>query len=222
MVSFVFSRRTTYCVARHDLRAKSPYAHSAPITLFCPRAWRSHFLERCRVDQNVGQDRPSFSRRRRCGGAWVAPASPFCSRSRNQRPATRKPSSRGTLVPCNPRTDDTRGRRAQIRSSAGPRMERPSRAGHDPRRRVRLERLRLPQPSQVAKAITGTNWNGHRFFGLKAVRTGASNRKRNVTPKLAGEGATRELIAKQLKRTVSRSRGQEGRRLRVDRSARAR
>ena len=36
--------------------------------------------------------------------------------------------------------------------------------------------------SQVAKAITGTNWNGHRFFGLKAVRTG-SNRKRNVTPR---------------------------------------
>ena len=37
--------------------------------------------------------------------------------------------------------------------------------------------------SQVAKAITGTNWNGNRFFGLKAVRTGASNRKRNVTPR---------------------------------------
>ena len=37
--------------------------------------------------------------------------------------------------------------------------------------------------SQVAKAITGTNWNGHRFFGLKAVRTGASNKKRNVTPR---------------------------------------
>ena len=37
--------------------------------------------------------------------------------------------------------------------------------------------------SQVAKAITGTNWNGHRFFGLKAVRTGASNRKRYVTPR---------------------------------------
>ena len=36
--------------------------------------------------------------------------------------------------------------------------------------------------SQVARAITGTNWNGHRFFGLKAVRTG-SNRKRNVTPR---------------------------------------
>ena len=25
--------------------------------------------------------------------------------------------------------------------------------------------------SQVAKAITGTHWNGHRFFGLKAVRS---------------------------------------------------
>ncbi len=34
--------------------------------------------------------------------------------------------------------------------------------------------------SQVAKAITGTNWNGHRFFGLKAVRTGASGRKRRL------------------------------------------
>src|SRR5271166_3192277 len=33
--------------------------------------------------------------------------------------------------------------------------------------------------SQVAKAITGTNWNGHRFFGLKAVRNGAPNRKRS-------------------------------------------
>ena len=29
-----------------------------------------------------------------------------------------------------------------------------------------------PSLSQVAKAITGTNWNGHRFFGLKAVRSG--------------------------------------------------
>ena len=37
--------------------------------------------------------------------------------------------------------------------------------------------------SQVAKAITGTNWNGHRFFGLKAVGAGASNRKRKVTPR---------------------------------------
>src|SRR5271166_3745694 len=37
--------------------------------------------------------------------------------------------------------------------------------------------------SQVAKAITGTNWNGHRFFGLKAVRDRASNTKSSATPK---------------------------------------
>jgi Protein of unknown function (DUF2924) len=36
--------------------------------------------------------------------------------------------------------------------------------------------------SQVAKAITGTNWNGHRFFGLKGVRNGISNRKRSAAP----------------------------------------
>ena len=35
--------------------------------------------------------------------------------------------------------------------------------------------------SQVAKAITGTNWNGHRFFGLKTIRKGASNRRRSAT-----------------------------------------
>jgi hypothetical protein len=28
-----------------------------------------------------------------------------------------------------------------------------------------------PSLSQVAKAITGTNWNGHRFFGLQKVRS---------------------------------------------------
>jgi hypothetical protein len=39
-----------------------------------------------------------------------------------------------------------------------------------------------PNLSQVAKAITGTNRNGHRFFGLKAVRNGAPNRKRSATP----------------------------------------
>jgi hypothetical protein len=31
--------------------------------------------------------------------------------------------------------------------------------------------------SQVAKAITGTNWNGHRFFGLNAVTNGVSRKK---------------------------------------------
>ena len=47
---------------------------------------------------------------------------------------------------CAPRADNARGRRAQVRSSAGPGVERPAGAGHGPRRRVRLERLRLPQP----------------------------------------------------------------------------
>ena len=35
--------------------------------------------------------------------------------------------------------------------------------------------------SQVAKAITGTNWNGHRFFGLKAVMTGERGKVRQRT-----------------------------------------
>ncbi len=37
--------------------------------------------------------------------------------------------------------------------------------------------------SQVAKGITGTNWNGHRFFGLRGIRTGTSDRKRSATPR---------------------------------------
>ena len=36
--------------------------------------------------------------------------------------------------------------------------------------------------SQVAKAITGTSWNGHRFFGLKGVRDGISRRKEIAAP----------------------------------------
>ena len=44
-----------------------------------------------------------------------------------------------------------------------------------------------PSLSQVAKAITGTNWNGHRFFGLKAVRGGERSK---VSP---GAQAAREL-----------------------------
>jgi hypothetical protein len=36
--------------------------------------------------------------------------------------------------------------------------------------------------SQVAKAITGANWNGHRFFGLNGVRNGISKRKRIAAP----------------------------------------
>ena len=36
--------------------------------------------------------------------------------------------------------------------------------------------------SQAAKAITGTNWNGHRFFGLKRVRNAISRRKGIAAP----------------------------------------
>jgi Protein of unknown function (DUF2924) len=36
--------------------------------------------------------------------------------------------------------------------------------------------------SQVAKAITGTNWNGHRFFGLKGVRNGILRGKEIAAP----------------------------------------
>jgi hypothetical protein len=32
--------------------------------------------------------------------------------------------------------------------------------------------------SQIAKAMTGTNWNGHRFFGLRQPRTAAEARER--------------------------------------------
>jgi hypothetical protein len=33
--------------------------------------------------------------------------------------------------------------------------------------------------SQIAKAMTGTNWNGHRFFGLRQGRTGAADEARD-------------------------------------------
>ena len=33
--------------------------------------------------------------------------------------------------------------------------------------------------SQVAKAITGTSWNGHRFFGLRGVRSDARGEKKS-------------------------------------------
>ena len=47
---------------------------------------------------------------------------------------------------CDPRTDNARGRRAKVGSSPRSRMERPYRARHCPRRGVRLEWRRLPQP----------------------------------------------------------------------------
>jgi Protein of unknown function (DUF2924) len=60
-----------------------------------------------------------------------------------------------------------------------------------------LERVMVPEEgfawkgqtfrslSQIAKAITGTNWNGHRFFGLRhAAADQAKGRRKN-----RGEGA---------------------------------
>jgi hypothetical protein len=52
--------------------------------------------------------------------------------------------------------------------------------------------------SQIAKAMTGTNWNGHRFFGLRQGRTaprdaGADRRKsRNRTASYRANGASPE------------------------------
>jgi hypothetical protein len=50
--------------------------------------------------------------------------------------------------------------------------------------------------SQIAKAMTGTNWNGHRFFGLRQGKTlaadaGADRRKsRNRTASYRANGAS--------------------------------
>ena len=50
--------------------------------------------------------------------------------------------------------------------------------------------------SQIAKAMTGTNWNGHRFFGLRQGRTPAADlgadrrRSRNGTAVCRANGAS--------------------------------
>jgi hypothetical protein len=52
--------------------------------------------------------------------------------------------------------------------------------------------------SQIAKAMTGTNWNGHRFFGLRQGKTvgvdeATERRKRRVrAAATAGRGASSE------------------------------
>ena len=81
---------------------------------------------------------------------------------------------------CNPRADDARGHRAQVRSFAGSGMERPSGAGHDPRRRVRLEWLRLPQPF--------------------ASRQGDHRHELEWTPLLRAEGGQEWLFQQKTKR----------------------
>jgi hypothetical protein len=48
--------------------------------------------------------------------------------------------------------------------------------------------------SQIAKAMTGTNWNGHRFFGLRQGKTPAADagadrpKSRNKTAVCKGIG----------------------------------
>ena len=40
--------------------------------------------------------------------------------------------------------------------------------------------------SQIAKAMTGTNWNGHRFFGLRQGKTAAADQAREREKRRAG------------------------------------
>jgi hypothetical protein len=44
--------------------------------------------------------------------------------------------------------------------------------------------------SQIAKAMTGTNWNGHRFFGLRQGKTVAGNEAKERKKGRAGASAT--------------------------------
>jgi hypothetical protein len=63
--------------------------------------------------------------------------------------------------------------------------------------------------SQVAKAITGVSWNGHRFFGLRSAKDQSS--KRGVARPSAGEHGRREVDqSKDLGRADSEDNGREG------------
>ena len=44
--------------------------------------------------------------------------------------------------------------------------------------------------SQIAKAMTGTNWNGHRFFGLRQGKAGAADETSKHRKGRAGAAAT--------------------------------
>jgi hypothetical protein len=52
--------------------------------------------------------------------------------------------------------------------------------------------------SQVAKAITGTNWNGHRFFGLKAVNGGAILARPSMMARLTSKQHRRRIVSVKL------------------------
>jgi hypothetical protein len=48
----------------------------------------------------------------------------------------------------------------------------------------------FPSLSQIAKAMTGTNWNGHRFFGLRQGKTVAADEASKRRKGRAGTAAT--------------------------------
>jgi hypothetical protein len=49
--------------------------------------------------------------------------------------------------------------------------------------------------SQIAKAMTGTNWNGHRFFGLRQGKTAAADEARERRKRRVGAAATAAAAA---------------------------
>lgn len=60
--------------------------------------------------------------------------------------------------------------------------------------------------SQIAKAITGTSWNGHRFFGLRSAKDQGSAR-REAHPKAdenSGRGAARSQLGRAKSKDDSR------------------
>ena len=56
--------------------------------------------------------------------------------------------------------------------------------------------------SQIAKAMTGTNWNGHRFFGLRQGKTVAADEARERRKRRAGAAATAAEAAASGERAV--------------------
>ena len=85
-----------------------------------------------------------------------------------------------------PRASDARGLGFEGRRAARARMEGQARADHDLGRGLRLEWSDLRQPVQIAKVMTGTNWNGHRFFGLRQGKTLVANKDRGRRRKTGG------------------------------------
>ena len=105
--------------------------------------------------------------------AGLSPSGAGVRRCQRRRPAQSAASGGGwgfrsprpLRQPC---ARDARGRRSQTRRDARARMARQARTGHGARRGFAWNGKTYGSLSQVAKAITGTSWNGHRFFGLRS------------------------------------------------------